>query len=184
MSGPSRAAESTPGAGVPPPGDRRAPDEARAAVRELFLDQPERHGCAETVYVVLKRAFALPDPDDASAAMALNGGIAYSGATCGAITGAALALGLEEGRRTPDHAAAKRAARVRTAELLRAFEAEFGATTCRALIGVDISTDEGHQAFIDEGAWRVSCLRQLEWVVDRLLEGDAAAARADVRAGT
>jgi C_GCAxxG_C_C family probable redox protein len=143
--------------------------DAGAAVRELFLDGRHLHGCAETAFVVLKRALGLPEPDDASAAMALNGGIAYTGSTCGAISGAALAIGLEAGRRSADHAAAKQAARVRTADLLRAFEAEFGATTCRALIGLDISTDEGHQAFIDGGTWRVGCLRQLEWVVDRLV---------------
>ena len=33
-------------------------------------------------------------PTDASAAMAFNGGIAYSGGPCGAITGAAMAVGL------------------------------------------------------------------------------------------
>jgi C_GCAxxG_C_C family probable redox protein len=145
-----------------------AATEARRRVRELFLDDGHVHGCAESAFVALKRAFGLPDPDDASPAMALNGGIAYTGATCGAITGAALALGMLAERRLDDHRAAKRAARLLTVELMRRFEEEFGATTCKALTGADLSTEEGHQAFIDGGAWRDGCLRQLESVVTRL----------------
>lgn len=142
--------------------------EARSSVRELFLDDRRIHGCAEAAFVALKRTFGLPDPDDPSAAMALNGGVAYSGATCGAITGAALALGMLAGRRLDDHRAAKRVARLLTTGLMQRFEAEFGATTCRALTGADLTTEEGHQAFLDRGAWRDGCLRQLEWVVTGL----------------
>ena len=64
-----------------PPVDRSARAGARA--RELFLADGGVHGCAETAFVVLKEAFGLPDPTESGAAMALNGGIAYSGATSG-----------------------------------------------------------------------------------------------------
>jgi C_GCAxxG_C_C family probable redox protein len=149
---------------------------ARERARALFLDAANTHGCAETAYVVLKEAFGLPDPGDSAPAMALNGGIAYSGSTCGAITGAALAVGQLAASRIPDHREAKRAARAVTAELMREFEAAFGATTCRALTGVDLSTEEGHRAFIEGGAWRDGCRRQVEMAVERLapLAGDDA----------
>ena len=66
---------------------------ARERARELFLDDANTYGCAETAFVVLKEAFELPAAADSAAAMALNGGIAYSGSTCGAITGAISASG-------------------------------------------------------------------------------------------
>ena len=47
----------------------------------------------------------------------------------------ALAVGQLAASRIEDHREAKRAARELTADLLVAFEAEFGATTCRALTG-------------------------------------------------
>jgi C_GCAxxG_C_C family probable redox protein len=141
---------------------------ARARARELFLDDANTFGCAETAFVVLKEAYGLPEPADSAAAMALNGGVAYSGSTCGAITGAALAVGELAASRIPDHREAKRAAREVTAELLGAMEAASGATTCRALTGVDLRTEEGHRAFIDGGAWRVTCMRQVELAVERL----------------
>ena len=62
--------------------------------REYFLRPDNLYGCAETTFMALKEAYGLPHAADSSAAMALNGGIAYSGGLCGAITGAALAVGL------------------------------------------------------------------------------------------
>jgi len=145
-----------------------AVERARRRARELFLDDANVHGCAETAFVVLKEAFGLPDAADPAAAMALNGGVAYSGATCGAITGAALAIGQLAASRTPDHAEAKRVARMVSADLLDAFEAEFGSSSCRELTGVDLRTEEGHRAFIESGAWRDGCMRQVEMAVTRL----------------
>jgi C_GCAxxG_C_C family probable redox protein len=145
-----------------------AAEGASRRARELYLNEANVHGCAETAFVVLKEAFGLPDAADSSAAMALNGGVAYSGATCGAVTGAAMALGQLAASRIADHREAKRAARDLTAGLLAAFETEFGATTCRALTGVDLRTEAGHRAFIESGAWREGCMRQVELAVTRL----------------
>ena len=145
-----------------------AADDATRRARELYLDDRNRYGCAETAFVVLKEAFGLPEAADSSPAMALNGGIAYSGGTCGAVTGAALAVGMLAERRIADHGEAKRAARLVTADLLAAFVSRFGTTACRDLIGADLRTEAGHRAFIESGIWRDRCMRQLEMAVARL----------------
>jgi C_GCAxxG_C_C family probable redox protein len=142
--------------------------EAVQRARDLFLDDRNVHGCAETTFIVLKEAFGLPDSASSAAAMALNGGVAYSGGTCGAISGAAMAVGLLAERRVADHRAAKRAARLVTARLVRDFEGEHGAVDCRELIGMDLRTEAQHQAFIESGIWRDRCLRQVEFAVERL----------------
>jgi len=144
------------------------PAEAQARARELFLDEANTYGCAETVFIVLKEAFELPAADDASAAMALNGGLAYRGGACGAITGAALAVGQLAARRSHDHRAAKSAARQVIAGLMADFTSRFGSTACRELTGVDLATEAGHRQFIESGAWRDGCMRQIEWGVGRL----------------
>ncbi|MEW5989910.1 MAG: C-GCAxxG-C-C family protein [Chloroflexota bacterium] len=143
-----------------PPGIERA--------RELFLDEARPFGCAETTFIVLKEAFGLPNAVDSAPAMALNGGLAYSGGPCGAVTGAALALGVHYGSREPDHATAKRLAREATARLMVDFEAEFGALNCRDLLGQEIRTPEAHAAFIEAGRWRTICLRQIEFSISAL----------------
>lgn len=140
---------------------------AVAHARTLYLDDQHPYGCAETSYVVLLTAFGL-DPGNAGAAMALNGGIAYSGGPCGALTGAAIAVGMLAERRISDHARAKRVAREVVAEAMARFRLEHGAVDCRDLIGVDLQAPGGHDAFLASGAWRDGCLRQIESVVRRL----------------
>jgi C_GCAxxG_C_C family probable redox protein len=100
--------------------------------------------------------------------MALNGGVAYGGGTCGAITGAALALGMLAGRRIADHRQAKRVARELTAELMDAFRSTYGAVDCRDLLGIDLRAPGAHAAFIAGGEWRDRCIAQIEFAVGRM----------------
>jgi C_GCAxxG_C_C family probable redox protein len=139
-------------------------DFARIA-RAYFLDERHEFGCAEVTFVVLKGAFGLDDPMDSAAAMALNGGVAYSGGLCGAVTGAALALGLLAQARIDDHARAKRVARELTARLMDGFTDEHGAMACRDLIGIDLRAPGGHAAFMASDLWRDRCVRQVETAV-------------------
>ncbi|MFH1330776.1 MAG: C-GCAxxG-C-C family protein [Actinomycetota bacterium] len=154
-------------------------------VEQLFLDDANTFGCAETALVVLQEHFALPGAGDSSAAMALNGGIAYSGGMCGAITGAALAVGRLAGRLIPDHARAKSEARRLTQALIADFAREYGATGCRELSGYDFMEPGRHHAFIESGVWRDACLRQIQFAVEVMSRLVAAAdwARATIPPG-
>jgi C_GCAxxG_C_C family probable redox protein len=143
-------------------------DEAAARARELFLDDANVYGCAETAFVVLKEAFDLEGPDDSSAAMALNGGVAYNGGVCGAICGAAVAVGMLAGRRFDSRAAGKTAAREVVAGVIDAFRLRYSAIDCRALLGREIRAPQDHLAFIESGVWRVRCMEQIEFVVRTL----------------
>lgn len=136
--------------------------------RRLFLDSRNLYGCAETTFIVLKTVYGLEDPEDSSAAMALNGGVAYGGGPCGAISGAALALGLLAGRRIADHREAKRVARDLLARLMDDFRGEHGAVDCRDLIGLDLRAPGAHRAFLRSGVWRDRCMPQIEFVIRRL----------------
>ena len=139
-----------------------------AIARAYFLDDRNQFGCAETTFIVLKGAYRLDDPMDAAAAMALNGGVAYSGGACGAITGAALAVGMLAERRIDDHRVAKVVARRQVARLIEEFRAEHGSIDCRDLIGFDLRAPGQHEAFIAGGTWREKCMRQVEFAVTRM----------------
>ncbi len=103
-----------------------APDPVEHA-RRLFLESRNLYGCAETTFAVLKTVYGLDDPEDTSAAMALNGGVGYGGGICGAISGGALAVGLLAGRRLTSHRQAKRVAREVTAQVMDEFAEVHGA---------------------------------------------------------
>jgi C_GCAxxG_C_C family probable redox protein len=146
-----------------------APNEAAtllARTRDLFLRDDNTYGCAETALVALQEHFGLPDPTESGAAMALNGGVAYSGGPCGAITGVALAVGRLARQRIEDHREAKRVARTLVQEVMAEFTTEFGSTSCRELTGFDLRSN--HEAFIESGVWRTDCMRQVEFAVVRL----------------
>lgn len=136
--------------------------------RSLFLRDDNHYGCAETSLVALQKVYGLSDPDDSSSALALNGGVAYSGGVCGAISGAAMAVGRLAEQRIGDHKEAKRTARKIIQRLMAEFDTEFGSHNCSGLIEYDISTQEGHDEFIDGGVWRNTCMKQLEFSVARL----------------
>lgn len=137
----------------------------RRRARDLFLDDSNYYGCAETTCVTLQELFSLPDPDDSAAAMPLNGGVAYSGGVCGAITGAALAVGRLAAHCLPDHFEAKRESRRLVQELIAEFNKEQGAVACRDLIHYDLLAPGQHDAFIASGIWRDVCMRQIEFAV-------------------
>ena len=142
--------------------------DAAAIARACFLDDRNQFGCAETTFIVLKGAYGLDDPMDAYAAMALNGGVAYSGGACGAITGAALAVGMLAERRIDDHRVAKQVARRLIGGLMDDFLAGHGAVDCRDLIGYDLRAPGQHEAFIAGGIWRDRCMRQIKFAVTRM----------------
>jgi C_GCAxxG_C_C family probable redox protein len=143
---------------------------ARKLAKALFLRDDNHFGCAEATLVALQEIYQLPDATDSSAAMALNGGVAYGGGICGAISGAAMAVGRLAEQRMGDHQRAKRTARRLIQELMSEFEHEFGSHNCSDLIDYEISIPSQHDAFIAGNVWRDTCMRQIEFSVTRLFE--------------
>ena len=150
--------------------DNVAPSTAGQMARELFLRKDHMYGCAETTYVALKQVYDLPNPTQSATAMALNGGIAYSGSTCGAVTGAAMAVGELAESRLTDHKTAKTVSRRIMMRVMAGFRERFSALTCLDLIGLDISQQADHDTFIASGVWQTTCMAQIEYMVEELQE--------------
>jgi len=74
-------------------------------------------------------------------ANAFAGGIGNTGAVCGAVVGAVMAIGLKQERgKTMEEMLGNLAV---AREFRRRFEAEMGTISCRELTGVDLNTEEG-----------------------------------------
>jgi C_GCAxxG_C_C family probable redox protein len=141
-------------------------EDPTARARQLFLTEENIYGCAETTLVALQEHYGFDDALDSSPAMALNGGIAYSGGTCGAITGVALAVGRLSEERIADHREAKRAARTIIQDLMAGFRSAYGSVDCRDLTGMDLLAD--HDAFLESDIWRTRCMDQIEYALVRV----------------
>lgn len=142
-------------------------EEAKKRARDYFLRESNQYGCAETTYITLKEIYHLQNAIDSSPAMALNGGIAYSGSICGAITGAAMAVGELSKKRIKDHNKAKTVARRITMKIMDGFKEKYSSCNCGDLIEYDISIPEEHDKFIESGVWRDDCMEQIEFVVGK-----------------
>ena len=117
----------------------------------------QEFSCAQSVFT----AFA--DPADVSRETALRlasgfgGGLARSGETCGAVTGAVLALGLRRCGAPAEDPQAKLASYPAVQEFLARFRALHGSITCRELLGADLGTPEGRRRSQEEGLVRRRC---------------------------
>ncbi len=80
-----------------------------------------------------------------------GGGMGRQGEVCGAVTGALLALGLARGRDPGADQAIKTRAYELSADLMRRFQAQFGALRCRDLTGIDWSQPDSSEVFHASG---------------------------------
>ena len=88
-------------------------------------------------------------------AFGFAGGIGNTGAVCGSVAGAVMAIGLENERSDSMEEALEGLAVV--AEFRRRFEAEMEDITCRGLTGMDLTTAEGIQKFMASDVPQTVC---------------------------
>jgi len=88
---------------------------------------------------------------------AFVGGMGMMGLTCGAVTGAFMAIGMKHAQlKADDPAPAERANRL-VREFTKRFKALHGSISCNELLGVDISTDAGVQKAMENGLFTGQC---------------------------
>lgn len=88
-------------------------------------------------------------------AFGFAGGIGNTGAVCGAVIGAVMAIGLKRGRADTMEEGLRELAVPR--EFRRRFEAEMGTINCRELTGVDLTSEEGLQQFMSSDTPKTVC---------------------------
>jgi C_GCAxxG_C_C family probable redox protein len=128
------------------------PETAGRLASDLFT---QGFNCAEAVVQGL-----LWDDEGASVAgqrmaTAFGGGIARRGGTCGALQGAAMAIGFLAGRERPDDDEGKDRVYALVGALFERVLASRGSVECRVLTGLDFAVPESHDIFDAEVKDRV-----------------------------
>jgi glutaredoxin 3 len=105
-------------------------------------------------------------------------GIAFTGgiggqqqAPCGAVSAAAVCLGLHHRCSPEDKQKTKQArldARQDASEVVRSFTEKFGTITCFDLVGIDFSKPGGYQEFLESGIWKEKCDHYVQFVLEKL----------------
>jgi len=132
-----------------------------AVERAKFLFQ-NGSNCAEAVLTALLEAAKLNPEDYAAVATTFGGGIGYSDLTCGALSGAILALGLTHPRRKPGDDAAKQTLYVEVRQLTTDFRAAVGSTSCTGVLRENLSLPGGRERAKDKGLSSLNCPRAVE----------------------
>ncbi len=70
-------------------------------------------------------------------------GMSYQGKTCGAVTGAYLAISLKNGNNIPNDEIRKEMTYMHIREFNKQFLKEFSSTNCNEILGADVGTEEG-----------------------------------------
>ena len=143
---------------------------AKEAAVAGFVDMgPDHLNCAQAV-VRFSTLVLGHDPELVVLARYFGGGVVRMGHICGALSGAALSLGLRDWH-LPEHGSDATAQNTeKLQQLLLDFEKEFGAGTCSLLTGHDIRTREGYRQFRDDKKASDRCPLYVSWVCDRLYE--------------
>jgi C_GCAxxG_C_C family probable redox protein len=112
--------------------------------------------CSQAVFATLAEPLGFDRSLALKIASPFGGGIGRTGETCGAVSGALMALGLQFGFSEPDPQAKERVYAL-AREYMRRFQERYGAVACKALIGVDLSTPEGLQKARELDVFKTKC---------------------------
>jgi C_GCAxxG_C_C family probable redox protein len=137
--------------------------------------------CAQAVLQAVAEGAGLACPACIPAvALGMGGGIAHTGRTCGAATGAVMAIGLAVDRFSSAPAADKKQqAYGLGGDLMRGFEAEFGSAECERIIGLAWTEPDAIRRFKESGVRDTKCVPCVRWAA-----AEAARAIQPLRAAT
>lgn len=122
--------------------------------------------CSQAVFASFAEDLGVPEEKALMIASGFGGGMGRMSLTCGAVTGAFMALGLKEGFFSCEDKESKEKIYRRIREFGDAFSAIHGSIGCRELLGFDISTPGGYQGARDSGVFRTLCPRFVQSAVD------------------
>ncbi|MBN1320351.1 MAG: C_GCAxxG_C_C family protein [Thermoleophilia bacterium] len=144
------------------------PEEAKADVLARLADTGSDHLHCSQAMVRFALLMMGQDLDLTTIGRYLGGGVAGMGEACGAITGAALALGLRDFD-LPGGAPENEPGMTEVLQkLVREFELRFGARRCRDLTGLDMSEPGGVETYSASDAPE-RCASYISWMCDQLL---------------
>jgi C_GCAxxG_C_C family probable redox protein len=114
--------------------------------------------CSQSILATYGPDLGLDKETALRVAGSFGGGMARMGETCGAVTGALMAIGLKYGKTRADDEAAKEQAYRVTGEFVERFRKRHFSIQCRELLGCDLATPEGAKFFKEQELAKKLCL--------------------------
>jgi C_GCAxxG_C_C family probable redox protein len=122
--------------------------------------------CSQAVFTAFSSELGL----DQEAALKLSGGLGAgmgrTNQTCGAVTGAYLAIGLKHGRSKLEDEAARQKTYALIQEFDRRFKAKHNSVNCTELIGCFLGDPAQYQKAVSEGRFQTICAELVRTAVE------------------
>jgi C_GCAxxG_C_C family probable redox protein len=99
----------------------------------------EGFNCAQSVLMAFCEDYGLDKKQAARVSNAFGAGLSKTGNVCGALSAAAMVIGLEHGKEHAEDADSQDKTYDLTGRLVEEFEEKCGATQCKELLGYDMS---------------------------------------------
>jgi len=115
------------------------------------------YNCAQSVLKAVLEEKGMFFDEAMSLSSGFGGGIAGEGRTCGAVTGAIMAIGALNGLHGEDVVQAKKRTYEISSMLIERLKEKFKTTQCYELIGVDMKDPEAKKAARDRGVFSDQC---------------------------
>jgi C_GCAxxG_C_C family probable redox protein len=115
------------------------------------------YNCAQSILKAYAGDVGMNEEDAVRLASTLGGGVGRNGQICGAVSGAALIIGMKFGTIKPADFPAKEKANNKTNELLERFRAEHKSISCKELISYDLKNPTELQKARNAGVFIQKC---------------------------
>lgn len=127
--------------------------------------------CSQAVLTAFSEELGMDEKTALKVSCAFGGGMASSGMVCGAVTGSLMVLGLKHGRTTIEDLPAKDKTYALSQEFMKQFRERYGSVICKDIIGCDISTPDGKEAFRNQQKMSVctECVRDSATILEKIL---------------
>ena len=136
-------------------------------IQELFM---QGYDCSQVVLAYYAEKLGISE-EMANKVSACFGGGMLEASTCGAFTGALMAIGLKYGHYNAENLMdQKNVMMAKSAEFRQKFAEKFGTNICKDLVGYDVSTPEGFEQAISSGRMMGFCPTVVVAVIEILDE--------------
>lgn len=115
------------------------------------------YNCAQAVFAALAEEIGIDKLTALKVGGAFGGGMGRNGLTCGAVTGALMAIGYKYGKDSEENTTGKDFTYKLVNQFFKEFVEENGSIECKTLVGYDIVKEEEHKAAADKGVFKTVC---------------------------
>lgn len=133
----------------------------------------QKYHCSQAVLAAFAEDFGLSEKQALKLGGCFGGGMC-KGEVCGAVTGALMAIGLNNGQCEVEDLASRKLTNDRTIEMLETFKQENGSYLCKDLLGYDISDPEALKIIREKELFTRFCPKMVESaarIAEKIIEG-------------